>query len=223
MKNLLLLFTALSLTFLASAKSKHTIVEFYGEKNKNSKTYIAKLKKGDPYKLDTYLQAGTAETSPEPDFSPKQFEPSKNRNDTRFLSDIYDIDEKKFNKKKKKYYQKYLQEKKRVLTEHERTKEKKKKERKSLKLKQLFQPLKKETRLSKQIKISTKPLRQGKKLKFPGGKVNILIKYKIRNEFGVKTYITTLNSRVQTGETYYLKYYGSDAKRKYFLEKKSTY
>ncbi|MDA3779790.1 MAG: hypothetical protein PF487_06180 [Bacteroidales bacterium] len=202
-----------------SKASKFAIIEFVGEKTDNSKTFIGKLKKGDPYRLSDALQSGTNDQTiqEEPDFSPKEYQPKKDRNETKYLNEIYNINEKKLKKNKGNYRRKYFEEKERVY--NERGEVKKQKPKRTFNIKSLFQGKKTETRLAKNFKIKTKRLRKGKKLKYPGGNINLLIKYEIRTGNQRKTYLTDLETSVQAGSKYYLKYYGNEGKRKYFLER----
>jgi len=72
--------------------------------------------------------------------------------------------------------------------------------------------------LAKNFKIKGKRLHKGEKLRYKKGNVSLLIKYKVRSGNKVTTYVTTLNTRVEAGKKYCLKYYGNESKRKYYIE-----
>ena len=97
-KTALILILLICGTYSFSQKNQsYAIIEFVGEKTEHSKTFIGKLKKGDPYRLNDALQSGTNDQTleEEPDFSPKEYQPKKDRNDTKYLNDTYNINEKK--------------------------------------------------------------------------------------------------------------------------------
>lgn len=197
----------------------YAIIEFAGEKTNNTRTYLGKLKKGDPYRLKDYLQSGTNDqtgsTTDDAVFM-KEYAPRADRNETHYLTKDYKINEKKLKKRKARYYKKYLAEKEKAFSDEEKVKrseprqEKKKKKQKG--------PRKKDTRLAKKFKISGKRLHQGKKLKYRAGNVYLLLKYKVKTNNTVKTYVTDLSVKVEAGKKYYLKYYGNESQRRYYLE-----
>ena len=106
-------------TFAQTPLKKRAVIVFSGEKGKNTRTYFGKLTKGDPYRLNDYLQTGTnnqTDAQNDATFAPKEYEPRRDRNEANYLSDDYKINEKKLKKGKNRYHQKYLAEKEKTLS-----------------------------------------------------------------------------------------------------------
>lgn len=219
----LLILLMVSGTFAQTTEKKRAVIIFTGEKSNNTRTYLGKLKKGDPYRLNDYLRSGTSNQTDAPtdaNFSLKEYEPRSDRNETNYLSDDYKINENRLKKGKSKYRQKYLDEKEKAFSP------KKKHERPIAREAQVkkkdHKPRKAETRLAKKFKIKGKHLRKGKKLRYPAGNVSLLLTYDVKTDNTVKTYVTNLNVKVESGKKYYLNYYGNESKRKYYLEAATT-
>lgn len=210
----------ISVLGIAQQTSKpYAIIEFSGEKTNNTCTYLGKLKKGDPYRLKDYLQAGTNNQTDDQTNDAgfmKEYAPRTDRNETHYLSKDYRINEKKLKQKKNKYRQKYLDKKEKAFSKEAKVKRSESKQNKIKPKKK--GPRKKETLLAQKFKIKGKRLRKGKKLKYPAGNVYLLLKYDVKTNSTVKTYITDLSVKVEAGKKYYLKFYGNESGRKYYLE-----
>lgn len=214
---LLILFLGIYSSAQHSSKN-YALIEFIGDKTENSKTFIGKIKKGNPNRLHDYLQQSRSTTQNEQDFAPKEYNNKKEKEKLRHLSDIYDINEKKLKKNNEKYHKKYLEEKKRIYTEEIKKRNKKEKDPNKFSLKRFLQREKiPKTKLSKQYKIRGKRIRKGKTLKYPEGNISLIIKYKVREDKIVKEYVTDVNTKVVSGFKYYLTYYGTDSKRRYYI------
>lgn len=213
-------FLLLSFNILAQGKSyKYATIEFVGDKDDNTRTYIGKVKKGNPNRLIDYLQQSSQnDDNNNENFSPKEYHSKKDRKTFRHLSDMYKFDEKKFKKNKKNYNKKYFEEKKRVYIEKEKRKKSKEKDSKKFSLKKLKNREKiPKTKLSKQYKIKGKRIRKGQKLKYREGNISLIIKYKVREDKMVREYVTVVNTKVVSGFKYYLNFYGSASKRRYYI------
>lgn len=199
----------------------YAIIEFFGEKTDHSITYLGKVKKGDANRLANYLQYardGEEDKEDASNYAPKPDANPKPRRKMKQLSESYKVDEEKLQRKKKKELEKYQKAKAEYYLEPEKRNGKKKE--RDFKPRDLSQSLKSDkTKLGKQYKVRGKKLRKGKKLKYKQGGVTMILKYKVISDGKYQTYVTTLNSSVKAGEKYYLKYYGNDGRRKYFLEK----
>lgn len=219
MKNIVVtLLLALLFHNTFATKQKATII-FAGEHTKTSKTYLGKLKRGDAYRLNDYLQSGTSDQTKgknDERFAPKELTPQKDRNEPHYLSDTYDINERRLKRRNDNYFKKYLDEKEKALSVKKKNKASKRQKVKTEKASKL--PRKTKTRLAKSFRIKGRRLHKGQRIKYRAGNVSLLLKYDIRANGSVKTYVTNLNTRVEGGKKYYLKYYGNDAKRKYYLE-----
>lgn len=219
MNRLLILSIILLLSVKISQAQGHAIIIFEGERTSNTRTYLCKLKKGDPYRLDNYLQSGTTDQGSANDdkaFAPKEYEPRSDRNEMKHLSEIYDVDEKKLKKGKEKQRQKYFEEKEKAYQEKRETKPQKQKSDRSAKA---YLPQRaRKTKLARQFKLSSRRIKEGQKKRVPAGNVNLIIKFETRENNTVKSYLTSLNTKLEPGKKYVLKYYGNENRRKYFIE-----
>ncbi|MFA9392279.1 MAG: hypothetical protein ACERKD_20885 [Prolixibacteraceae bacterium] len=199
--------------------NKKAVIQFTGEKNRNTRTYLGKLKKGDPYRLKDYLQSGTDKQTDEQkdeNFAPKEYKAKKDRNKIHYLPEDSRLNEKKLKKGKSSYTKKYREEKEKAFSEKMDSEHLQAGKDKEIEL--YKKPRKAKTRLAKNFKIKGKRLRKGKKLRYTAGNVSLLLKYEVRSNNTVKTYVTDLNVKLEAGKKYLLKYYGNETKRKYYLE-----
>lgn len=215
MNKLLLIIFLLAGNF--SKGQNHAIIEFAGEKNNYSRTYLGKVKKGNSRKLNNYLQHARVEeatraiTAPQPDPNPKK------REKMRQVTKAYDVNEKELARKNKRQLKKYQEEKENYYREAQKSKKKKQKQFDAKAFKQSLKTNK--SKLAKEYKIKGRRLRTGKKLKYKAGNVTMILKYEVKKDGSIKTYVTSLNSQVKAGAKYWLKYYGNDGRRQYYLEK----
>ena len=72
--------------------------------------------------------------------------------------------------------------------------------------------------MSKHYKIRGKRLRNGHSFRRKAGPVSLIIKYKIRENDKINTYINVVEDYLQDGSKYNLKYHGSGPNRKYYFE-----
>jgi hypothetical protein len=198
----------------------YAIIEFIGEKSKTSRSYLGKLKKGELYQLNDYLQQekNTDQEENTNNYAPVEYNSPKKKAKDSYLSDSYKINEKKLKKGNKAYYKRYLKKKKKAYTKKNKSKRVSDYEAQKAKAARK-KTIQKKTPLSKQFKIKGKRLKAGTKFKYPEGNITLIIKYTNKSNNTVKAYVTTVNSTVHAGEKYILKYFGNESKRKYFLTK----
>lgn len=218
MYKVLLTFHLLVLGLMVSGQQNKAIIVFEGERYDNARTYICQLKKGDPYRLNDYLQSGTSDPIDdkeiEKQFAPKAYAPRKDRNETRYISEMYEVNEKKL--KKGKQRKKYFEEKEKAFLEKRQMLPTKKKSSKNISA--FLPPKKQKTRIGEQFKFRERRIKKGQKRNYTSGSVNLIIKYKVKEDNKVKSYVTSCQSYLEPGKTYLLKYYGNETRRKYFLE-----
>ncbi|GEM_PF-5315497 len=216
---------------------QYTHIVYYGDKSKNSTTYMGKVRKGDPGRLQSELNysnnysGNVASEKSGPNTDAENYirylsrqEKKKNRSEMRHLSDLYSVDEKKLSKGNKREREKYFEEKELMFVERDKLKSPKKKKKNSKVYSfEEFQKLSKDQNkansyIARNYKISGKKFRKGKKYKYPAGPVSMFIKYKIRDGRTVRTYIDVVEAHLKPDALYELKYHGKGASRQYFLE-----
>lgn len=235
------LFLALVIIFIANPgfsitqahhSKRRAVVVFAGEKSDYSTTYLGKLKRGDLNSLRDYLKqlekngqsssGSQQQTNSSLDNYVKLITKNKrsSKRKNNYLSDDYDIKEGKLKKGNHKYYRKYLKEKEKAASEKEKVEKKKPAPDKTIDYREFTERNsdRKGGYLSRYYKIKGKKLRKGKKLKFREGNISLIIKYEIRTGRSIKSYVNVVDGYVKAGSKYDLKYYGTGAKRKYFLE-----
>lgn len=211
---------------------------FYnGDKTKNSATYFGKVRKGNEERLKSELNysknysgnEAIVKSAPNTDaenyirYLSRQ-EKNKKRNEKRYLSDKYNIDEKKLSKGDNRERKKYFEEKELMFIERNKLKSPNNKKNNSKVLSfEEFQQTSKQLNqansyIARNYKISGKKIREGKKYKYPGGPVSIFIKYKIRDGRTIRTYIDVVEAHLKPDSLYELKYHGTGSGRKYYLE-----
>jgi putative cell wall-binding protein len=225
--SLLFIFIAL-FADAAPGEKKHAVVIYAGEMHEYSKSYRAKLKKGDLNYLRSHLRQASTQVSSGSVRSEEQMlndhvkritnNKKEHHRKAPQLSEKYRINEKKLKKGNKIQQRKYLKQKQK-LAKTEKKREKEEKIKKEKKTRQIHQEsLRKNSYLSKNFRFSNNRLRKGEKMKFPEGQITLIIQYKIYEDGVVKSYVDVLDDYVKAGSNYLLKYSGSDARREYYLE-----
>jgi hypothetical protein len=223
----------------SNKNNEYATIIFAGDKSKNSRTYIGKVKKGNPETLHGELQSAanysgntvtvSGGTGNDMESYIKYLSKHKKRIDKkkfRALSDIYNIDEDKLKARNERYYQKYLDEKQRVYSDEEKEKRKKKnsttKSGKLLTYSQYVEAKSKapqaKSYIARNYKIKTRRFWKWRKLKYPPGSTTITIVYKVREENTVRKYVSMASAHLGGGKTYELKYHGTNNRRNYYLE-----
>ncbi|MGF7137889.1 hypothetical protein [Roseimarinus sediminis] len=215
-------------TFAAPGEKKHAVVIYAGEMHDYSKSYRAKLKRGDLNYLRNHLRQASTQASSGNVRSEEQMlndqvkritnNKKEHQGKAPQLSEKYRINEKKLKKGSKSQQRKYLKQKQK-LAKKKKKREKKEDIQEEKKMRQFNrEQVQKDSYLSKNFKFSSNRLRKGEKMKFSEGKISLIIQYKIYEDGLVKSYVDVLDDYVKAGSKYLLKYSGSNARREYYLE-----
>lgn len=199
-------------------------IRFVDDDKGTSKTYIGRLTKGDMESLKFELQhsfgnaqdAGTDKSKTELDgyvgrvTSGSQIKSTKKRSkDARkgLFGNYEAKDEKSYQEIRKKHYEE---------------KEKKASERNNSDSFKSYSEANNTSRpnsyLVKHYRIKGKRLRDGHSFRRKAGPVSLIIKYKIRENDKINTYVTVVEDYLQDGSKYNLRYHGNGSKRKYYFE-----
>ena len=230
-------FSIISLLFLATFLCSGAIVasaqyqakgsakiRFVDDDKGSSKTYIGRLTRGNMESLKFELQhsfgntqdAGTDKSKTELDgyvgrvTSGSQTKSMKKRSkDARkgLFGNYEAKDEKSYQQIRKKHYEE---------------KEKKASERNNSDSYKSYSDanntLRPNSYLAKHYRIKGKRLRDGHSFRRKAGPVSLIIKYKIRENDKINTYVTVVEDYLQDGSKYNLRYHGNGSKRKYYFE-----
>ncbi len=201
--------------------SKHATIIFVDESNDGSKTFIAGLNKNELYKLKNELAFsgsynGETKKASENDKEYRQDyvnrvtagKYKKNRKENA-NNDLFGYHKVKGEKSQKKIAQKKDEElDKKYLSNKE--KQDKSKQSQEKKLNRKRQP--------SAYKKAARRIRNGQSIKKPSGNAGFMVKYTIIDGDYVNTYATYFEEYLKAGSTYNLKYHGTGANRKYYLE-----
>jgi hypothetical protein len=207
--------------FANGNNSKHATIVFVDDSNDGSKTYISGLSKKELYKLRNELAYsgsynGEAKKASENDKEYRQDyvnrvtagKYKKNRKENA-KNDLFGYHKVNGEKSQKKIAQKKNEELgKKYLSNKE--KQDKANQLNAKKLSRKRQP--------SAYKKGARRIRNGQSIKKPSGNAGFMVRYTILDGDFVNTYATYFEEYLKAGSVYNLKYHGTGANRKYYLE-----